>query len=62
MNTKQKLAAAAMIPLVSGQALFEEKAESLKADLRSVLLDLEGPVNLVDGVVQKHRDLGLIKD
>ena len=28
-----------------------------------MLLDLEGPVNLaVDGVVQKHRDFGIIKD
>ena len=45
-----------MIPLINGQSLFEQKTESLKTDLESMLLDLEGPVNLV-----APPQLGLIK-
>ena len=43
---KSKIAAAAMVPLVSGQTIFEQKTESMKAELESMLLDLDGPVNL----------------
>lgn len=46
-----------MIPLVSGQTIFEQKTESLKADLESMMLDIDGQVNLVRphfGLIRSH--------